>query len=47
MKDKLKTLGIFLLIFAFFGSIVACHVSIWRECRTTNSFLYCARVLGK
>lgn len=35
------------VIGAFLFGVVSCQLSIWRECRATNSFFYCARVLSK
>lgn len=33
--------------FIALGLLVWWELSLWPECRATNSFFYCARVLGK
>lgn len=35
------TIGAVLLVLTWY------EVSIWRECRATNSVLYCIRILGR
>lgn len=35
-----------LLLFVIFCTILY-EWTLWRECRTAGSFMYCARVLGK
>jgi uncharacterized membrane protein YiaA len=33
------------LALMFFAGVVVYEVSLWNECRATNSFFYCIRVL--
>jgi hypothetical protein len=35
------------LVFAFVALAVGCEISMWQECRATNSWFYCMRVLSK
>lgn len=35
-----------LLISGVLFGVVSCQVSLWRECRSDHSWLYCMRVLG-
>ncbi len=37
--------GVLLIGLMLFG-VVSCHVSLWRECRSDHSWMYCMRVLG-
>jgi hypothetical protein len=43
MKQALIVIG----IVAFLGLAVWYEVEMWSECRQTNSFWYCMRVLSK
>lgn len=43
MKNALMVLGIVL----FIGGITAYNISIWKECRQTNSWGYCMKVLSR
>lgn len=43
MKPALAVAAVVLLI--AFG--VALQVSVWNECRETNSFLYCLRIISR
>lgn len=36
-----------LLAFVILGGVIYLQANIWNECRQTNSFLYCLRVLSK
>ena len=36
-----------LAVVAFLSFIIAWNVSIWSECRETNSFAYCLRLMSK
>lgn len=38
--------GIGLMFALLLAAVVSCEVSIWRECRTDHSWLYCMKVLG-
>lgn len=42
----MKALAIFLLIIVIAVWGIYTEISLWSECRETNSFFYCARVLG-
>lgn len=46
MKTLLKSLPPFLLLFAVLALAGWYEWSLWHECRQTNSFFYCARVLS-
>lgn len=37
----------FVVGFAIIVLLISCEVSIWNECRETNSFLYCLKVTRK
>lgn len=39
-------IGIAALFVAILIGVVSCEVSIWCECRTDHSWLYCMKVLG-
>ncbi len=43
----MKHVGIIVLAALFFGLIGWWQYSLWAECRQTNSFFYCLRVLNK
>lgn len=43
MKVPMIAIGV-LLVFVI-G--IVCEVQVWNECRETNSFMYCMRVLSK
>jgi uncharacterized membrane protein YiaA len=43
MSKALMVVGIVVV----FGSLIAYNVSIWKECRQTNSWGYCMHVLSK
>lgn len=48
MKSLIATyvmLGLFAI--AIFGSAFLYERMLWNECRATNSWFYCVRVLGK
>jgi hypothetical protein len=47
MAGNLKVIGGAALVLALIGGAIAWEVSIWNECRQTNSFFYCMRVLGR
>lgn len=34
-------------VVAVIAGIIYLEVGVWQECRATNSWLYCVRVLGK
>jgi hypothetical protein len=44
MKDYI--LPVTIILFAI-GLVVYFEYSLWTECRQTNSFFYCVRVLGQ
>lgn len=46
----MKNLSSWLTIIALcllVGGCVACNVSLWNECRASNSWMYCMHVLSK
>lgn len=45
--QSLKLFAIINLVAAVVAGLVYYEVSIWNECRQTNSFLYCVRVVSK
>lgn len=47
MPREVKSLLILLAIITV--TVTGCywHVSIWNECRATNSFAYCMRLMSK
>lgn len=51
MKPKTKlaitNMVMGLVVVAFIVAAVCWEIDLWNECRTTNSFFYCMRVLGK
>lgn len=47
MKDKIKFYGIILGILAVIALAFLWEVNIWNECRETNSFWYCVRVVSR
>jgi hypothetical protein len=46
MKD-LKTIGIAVLVIAAIAGAIYLEIGVWQECRATNSWFYCMRVLSK
>jgi hypothetical protein len=46
MRD-LKTIGVAALVVAVLAGIIYLEVDVWQECRVTNSWFYCMRVLSK
>lgn len=44
---SLKVVGILALPVAILVGCVLFEVSLWNECRQTNRFFYCLRVLGR
>lgn len=47
MKEKLFVAAIFLSVGAAIGLVVWAEYTLWTECRQTNSWFYCMRVLSK
>lgn len=47
MKDSIFIGLVGLLVILILAASVAWEYSVWEECRQTNSFLYCLRVLSK
>ena len=43
MKTILSAIG----IIAFLASIGWMEISLWTECRETNSWLYCMRIISR
>jgi uncharacterized membrane protein YiaA len=43
----LKLFAIFALVAVIVTGCTWYEISVWNECRQTNSFLYCMRVLGR
>ncbi len=41
-----SAVGIVAMFVLIVAGVVSCEVSIWRECRTDHSWLYCMKVLG-
>lgn len=46
-KDTLKVLGLAVVVIAFVAIGIYYEMAVWQECRATNSWLYCMRVLSK
>jgi hypothetical protein len=46
-KDALKLGGIVIAVVAFFAIGIYYEMAVWQECRQTNSWFYCMRVLSK
>lgn len=46
-KDMLTLVGIAAVVIAFFAIGIYYEIEVWRECRATNSWFYCMRVLSK
>lgn len=47
MKDVIIGIGATAFVLAVFGVMIWWNVAIWSECRETNSFMYCLRVIAK
>jgi hypothetical protein len=47
MSEKLKVIGALLLIALVLGGVLFYEVAVWSECRQTNSWWYCLRILSK
>lgn len=47
MKNNLMAFGIVALIIAAIVSMIYLEIGVWQECRATNSWFYCMRVLSK
>lgn len=47
MKETAIVYGAAAAIAAFFAFLLWWNVSLWSECRETNSFFYCVRILGR
>lgn len=43
----MKQMPLIILIAVVVVAIAACEISIWNECRASNSWIYCMRVTGK
>ncbi len=43
----MKQMPLIILIAAVVVAIAACEISIWNECRDSNSWIYCVRFMGK
>lgn len=43
----MRVILIILVVIGLIGLGTWNEISLWNECRATNSFFYCARVLGK
>jgi hypothetical protein len=46
-KDKLTMAASVTLVLAFVALAIGCEINVWQECRQTNSWFYCMRVLSK
>jgi len=47
LKDTLAVIGVAALVIFVLGAAVWYQSALWSECRQTNSFMYCMRVLSK
>jgi hypothetical protein len=47
MATNLKVIGALALVLALIGGAIAWEISLWSECRQTNSWFYCLRVLNR
>lgn len=47
MKDLVKAFGVMALVVTVILSIIYLEIGVWQECRATNSWFYCMRVLSK
>ena len=47
MKHTFVAIVVGVLTSAIVSGVVYLEVSLWNECRETNSFLYCLRTLSK
>jgi len=47
IKNILPIIGIVIVVLAFIFLLGYYEISMWQECRQTNSFMYCMRVLNK
>ena len=47
MKELLTAAGWIAFVLAIALLIGWYEITVWEECRVTNSFMYCMRVLGR
>lgn len=47
MRQTAALSSIVLAVVALIGLGIYWEISVWQECRQTNSWFYCVRVLGK
>jgi hypothetical protein len=45
--ENLTSIGIAVLIIAAIAGTIYLEIGVWQECRATNSWFYCMRVLSK
>lgn len=45
MKKKLESAAILGIVIIFVGVVVYLNSSVWRECHSKNSFMFCMSVL--
>jgi hypothetical protein len=45
--EKIKLIGAGVLIVVVVGSVVYYELAVWGECRQTNTWWYCLRILSK
>ena len=47
MKDNLTTIALVVLVVALLAFAAYWKVSVWQECRETNSFGYCWALISR
>lgn len=47
MSDIGKFTTVFVFVLLIFGVAIYSSALVWTECRQTNSFLYCVKVVGR
>ena len=47
VKELLSTLAVVVVVLTIAGLAIWYEVEMWSECRATNTFWYCMRILGK
>jgi len=47
MKNSLSSIAVVLLIVTIIGLGLWYNVAVWNECRATNSFFYCMKLMSR
>jgi len=47
LKNFLGQVIVAIFVIAIIALPVSCEYKVWKECRATNSYFYCVRVLDK